>query len=129
MLTSSMHMAWVRAVCVRLESRYRYSNTIVYNNYSWPQEPSGKQVQAVLDARDSFADSSLADLYDPLSMPPKLVKAHQVLDKAVDACYGKQSFGTDAQRVAYLFKLYQHITNPLSAQKDKQKRSKTAAPA
>ena len=118
MLTSTMHMAWVRAVCGRLESRYRYSNTIVYNNYPWPQDISDKQqhavsnaAQAVLDARAAFPESSLADLYDPLSMPPALVKAHQALDKAVDACYGKQAFNNDAQRVAYLFDLHQKITS------------------
>ncbi|MBS0309231.1 MAG: class I SAM-dependent DNA methyltransferase, partial [Proteobacteria bacterium] len=131
MLTSTMHMAWVRAVCGRLESRYRYSNTIVYNNYPWPQDPSDKQqqavetaAQAVLDARAAFPGSSLADLYDPLSMPPALVKAHQALDKAVDACYGKQTFQSDAQRVAFLFDLYQHITSLLPAAGGKPKRGK-----
>jgi len=93
-LVSIMHMTWTRAVCGRLESRIRYSNTIVYNNYPWPKDPSAKNklkveayAQAVLDARLQFPDSSLADLYDPLTMPPVLVKAHQALDKAVDLCY------------------------------------------
>ncbi|MGV8897635.1 MAG: type IIL restriction-modification enzyme MmeI [Burkholderiaceae bacterium] len=133
MLTSSMHMAWVRAVCGRLKSDFRYSNTIVYNNYPWPQTPGDKHIktvetaaQAVLDARLAFPESSLADLYNPLSMPPVLVKAHQVLDKAVDACYGKQSFGSDAQRVAFLFELYQKITSLLPvAGKKIVKRQKT----
>lgn len=131
MLTSTMHMAWVRAVCGRLESRYRYSNTIVYNNYPWPQDVSDKQqqtvinaAQAVLDARAAFPESSLADLYDPLSMPPALVKAHQVLDKAVDACYGKQAFNNDAQRVAYLFDLYQKITSLLPTATNKASRAR-----
>jgi hypothetical protein len=131
MLTSKMHMAWVRAVCGRIKSDFRYSNTIVYNNYPWPQDPSDKQVkavesaaQAVLDARAAFPDSSLADLYDPLSMPPALVKAHHALDKAVDACYGKQQFDNDAQRVAYLFDLYQKITSLLPVPGSKAKRSK-----
>jgi hypothetical protein len=132
-LTSVMHMAWARAVCGRIKSDFRYSNTIVYNNYPWPQDPTDKQkhavetaAQAVLDARAAFPDSSLADLYDPLSMPPALVKAHQVLDKAVDACYGKQQFQNDAQRVAFLFDLYQKITSLLPVQSSKPKRSKAA---
>jgi len=131
MLTSSMHMAWVRAVCGRLESRYRYSNTIVYNNFPWPEDPSDKERQAVeaaaqtvLDARAAFGESSLADLYDPISMPPALVKAHQILDKAVDACYGKQQFQSDAQRVSYLFDLYQKITSLLpTAKRQRNKRA------
>ena len=133
MLTSTMHMAWVRAVCGRLKSDFRYSNTIVYNNFPWPQTPTEKQkktvktaAQAVLDARAAFPECSLADLYHPLSMPPALVKAHQVLDKAVDACYGKQQFHNDAQRVAYLFDLYQHITSLLPIQNSKPKRKKAA---
>jgi len=114
MLTSAMHMAWVRYTCGRIKSDYRYSAGIVYNNYPWPDEPTDKQraaieaaAQAVLDARAQFMQpsplplsrsrereersegrgSSLADLYDPLTMPPALVKAHQALDRAVDACY------------------------------------------
>jgi hypothetical protein len=113
-LTSEMHMSWVRAVCGRMKSDYQYSNSIVYNNFPWPENPSDKQVkaiedaaQAVLDARAQFPDSSLADLYDPLTMPPVLLKAHQTLDKTVDAAYGKRSFATEADRVAFLFELYQ----------------------
>jgi hypothetical protein len=116
-LTSSMHMAWIRSVCGRLESRYQYSNGIVYNNFPWPENPSDKQkqaieaaAQAVLDARAQFPDSSLADLYDPLTTPPVLLKAHQALDKAVDAAYGKTNFKTEAERVAFLFELYQKYT-------------------
>jgi hypothetical protein len=134
-LSSTMHMAWMRAVCGRMKSDYQYSNSIVYNNYPWPQEASDKQqhavsnaAQAVLDARAAFPESSLADLYDPLSMPPILVKAHQTLDKAVDACYGKQAFNSDAQRVAYLFELYQQITSLLPTSTSKAKRSKSIAP-
>ena len=90
-LTSEMHMAWVKYVCGRLESRFRYSNTIVYNNYPFPENITDKQkqtvetcAQAVLDTRVKYLDSSLAYLYDPLTMPPDLLKAHQKLDKAVD---------------------------------------------
>ncbi|WP_417913225.1 class I SAM-dependent DNA methyltransferase, partial [Candidatus Electronema sp. TJ] len=119
-LSSVMHNAWMRTVCGRLESRYRYSASIVYNNFPWPENPSGKQrqaietaAQAVLDARAQFPDSSLADLYDPLTMPPVLLKAHRVLDKAVDAAYGKSSFSAEAARVAFLFDLYQKYTASL----------------
>ncbi len=113
-LTSLMHNAWMRTVCGRLKSDYRYSAGIVYNNFPWPENPIDKHKQAietaaqeVLDARLQFPDSSLADLYDPLTMPPTLLKAHQRLDKAVDAAYGKTKFKTEAERVAFLFELYQ----------------------
>lgn len=129
-LHSSMHMAWMRYTCGRLESRYSYSVTIVYNNYPWPGfagEPLSDKhrnaieqaAQCVLDARAQFADASLADLYDPLTMPPALLKAHQKLDTAVDAAYqpsgGKKSYASDAERVAFLFDLYQRITSLLPA--------------
>ena len=124
--TSLMHMAWMRTVCGRIKSDYRYSNTIVYNNYPWPQNPTDKQkknieekAQAVLDAREQFPDSTLADLYDPLTMPPALLKAHQALDKAVDSAYSKKSFKTEAQRVAFLFDLYQQYTSLLHEDKNK----------
>jgi hypothetical protein len=123
-LCSAMHMAWTNAVCGRLESRYQYSAQIVYNNFPWPDNPSAAAkpkieaaAQAVLDARAAFADSSLADLYDPLTMPPVLVKAHQKLDAAVDATYlataDRKSFKNDAERVAFLFELYQQYTSLL----------------
>jgi hypothetical protein len=109
-----MHNAWMRSVAGRLKSDYRYSAGIVYNNFPWPENPTDKQKQAietaaqeVLDARAQFPDSSLADLYDPLTMPPALLKAHQKLDKAVDSAYGKTRFNTEAERVAFLFGLYQ----------------------
>lgn len=118
-LSSTMHMAWMRAVCGRLKSDYRYSNSIVYNNFPWP-EPTTVQhaaiesaVQVVLGARATFPNATLADLYDPLSMPPELVKAHQALDRAVDAAYGKIVFKTEAERVAFLFERYQQLTVPL----------------
>jgi len=116
-LHSLMHNAWMRAVCGRLESRYRYSAGIVYNNFPWPKNPSDKQKevveaagQAVLDARAEFPTSSLADLYDPLVMPATLLKAHLALDKAVDAAYGKTKFVTEAERVSFLFDLYREYT-------------------
>jgi hypothetical protein len=111
-LTSRMHMAWMRAVAGRLESRYRYSKDIVYNNFIWPEVTDEqkfdieKLAQSVLDARAEFPDSSLADLYDPLTMPPVLAKAHKALDRAVDRLYSPKGFTTDAKRVAMLFESY-----------------------
>ena len=113
-LTSNVHMAWMRTIAGRLKSDYRYSNTLVYNNFPWP-EPSDEQrkkiestAQAILDARDLYPDSSLADLYDPILMPPELRKAHQKNDAAVMAAYGmpiKET--TEASCVAWLMRLYQ----------------------
>ena len=123
-LSSAMHMAWVRSVCGRLKSDYRYSAGIVYNNFPWPQAPTDKQkqaiedaAQAVLDERAKFPNASLADLYDPLTMPPALTKAHQKLDAAIDAAYAKRKFIGDSDRVAFLFELYQQITSPLESKK------------
>ena len=130
-LQSSMHMAWVRVVCGRLKSDFRYSKDIVYNNFPWPESPSDKQrdaieqaAQGVLDARTAFPGSTLADLYDPTTMPPALVKAHQTLDRAVDAAYGKRVFKSDAERVAFLFERYQHLTSLLPVAKAKKTRSR-----
>jgi hypothetical protein len=144
-LTSQMHMTWVKYVCGRLKSDYRYSNSIVYNNYPWPENPTEKQIktveeaaQRVLDVREKFLNpidngqlimdndqsgspvheftsspiklASLADLYDPLTMPPDLVKAHQELDKSVDLCYRPQPFVNDTKRIEYLFELYDIYT-------------------
>lgn len=127
-ITSLMHNAWIRTVCGRLKSDYRYSAGIVYNNFPWPENPTEKQKQAiedaaqsVLDARVQFPDSTLADLYDPLTMPPILLKAHHILDKAVDAAYGKKNFPTEATRVAFLFELYQKYTSLLPAVSSKKK--------
>jgi hypothetical protein len=133
-LTSSMHMAWVRHVCGRLKSDYRYSNSLVYNNFPWPESPSEKQVaaveekaQAVLDARAKYPDSSLADLYDPLAMPKPLADAHAALDRAVDACYRKAPFHSDRERVEFLFALYEKLTQPLTAGVKEPKRRKGKA--
>jgi hypothetical protein len=126
-LTATMHMAWMRYVCGRLELRYRYSKDIVYNNFPWPQ-PTEKQkqaietaAQAVLDTRALFSKSSLSDLYDPITMPPELVKAHQKLDRLVEKAYGRV-FDDDAQRVAYLFERYQTKCGELFV--DQKKRGK-----
>ncbi|MGE4359463.1 MAG: DNA methyltransferase [Lysobacteraceae bacterium] len=161
-LTSQMHMAWMRAVAGRMKSDYQYSSGIVYNNFPWPELPAATDqsdgtdirlsgaarlrgndgqgarghdeqgqkhraaieaaAQAVLDARAQFPDATLADLYDPLTMPPALVKAHAALDKAVDAAYlaAEKAAGrkpprltTDAERVAFLFERYQQLTSLL----------------
>ena len=114
-LTSSMHMAWMRVVCGRLESRYRYSVNIVYNNYPWcnPTDEQKAKIeqtaQAILDARSQFPEASLADLYNPLTMPPVLRKAHEANDKAVEKAYGK-TFSNDDERVAFLFEKYVEMT-------------------
>ena len=118
-LTSNVHMAWMRAVCGRLKSDYSYSNTIVYNNFPWPKPTDAQKAkkeqtaQAILDARALYPDSSLADLYDELTMPPELRKAHQANDCAVMEAYGfpvKNDF-TESKCVAELFKLYQELTS------------------
>lgn len=112
-LTSAMHMAWTKCVCGRLKSDFRYSAGIVYNNFPWVENITDKQrekieqcAEAVLEARKQFPNSSLADLYDPLAMPPALMKAHQALDKAVDAAYRSAPFTSDSQRMEFLFELY-----------------------
>ena len=138
-MSSAMHNAWMRYTCGRLKSDYRYSNTIVYNNFPWPELPQSSKpnqppapvnkaqaaietaAQTVLDVRAKFQTgeqpATLADLYDPLTMPPELLKAHQKLDAAVDKAYeasgGKKSYKSDAERVAFLFELYQKFTSLL----------------
>lgn len=128
-LTSLMHMAWVKTVCGRLKSDFRYSKDIVYNNFPWPTALTDAQktkiekfAQAVLDARAQFKDSSLADLYHPLTMPVALIKAHQALDKAVDAAYRKAPFDTEMQRLEFLFERYENlVANLLTAEKPAKK--------
>ena len=119
-LTSLMHMTWVKYTCGRLKSDYRYSKDLVYNNYPFPKNISTKnkenveeKAQTILDIRVSFPDSSLADLYEPLAMPPKLKKAHQELDRAVDKCYTKRTFKSDKERIEFLFGLYEEYVEAL----------------
>lgn len=128
-LSSIMHMVWIQNVCGRLESRFRYSNDIVYNNFPFPEsliekqkEAVEKASEAVLDARAQFPNSSLADLYDPNTMPPVLVKAHQQLDKAVDLCYRSQPFSNETKRIEFLFELYDKYTAGLFVQEKKKKK-------
>jgi hypothetical protein len=118
-------------VCGRLKSDYRYSKDIVYNNFPWPENPTERQsaavrlaAQGVLDARETFRDATLAELYDPLSTPPALVRAHAELDRAVDLCYRPQAFQTDRQRVEFLFALYEKLTAPLIAPVKKARKKK-----
>ena len=146
-ISSAMHMAWMSYTCGRIKSDFRYSNTVVYNNFPWPELPKNESKMAiagvsiaytaienaaktVLDerAKHQTGDSpaSLADLYDPLTMPPALLKAHQKLDAAVDKAYeasgGKKAYKSDAERVAFLFDLYQRMTSLLPADAGKPKR-------
>lgn len=143
-LTSTMHNAWVRSVCGRIKSDFRYSNTVVYNNYTWPEAITKEQrltiekaAQAVLDARKLEEQRcakqnqacSLATMYAPGNMPIELSKAHQALDKAVDAAYAADGYDkrktSDADRVAFLFKRYELLTKPLlEPTTNKQRKSK-----
>ena len=115
-LTSSVHMAWMRVVCGRLKSDYRYSNSIIYNNFPWPEptDPQRQKIeqtaQAILDERAKYPESSLADLYDSLLMPVDLHKAHEQNDKAVMAAYGFYKDMTEPEIVAELFKKYEALT-------------------
>ena len=117
-LQSNVHMAWVRAVCGRLETRIDYSIIIVYNNFPWP-DPTEEQkakiektAQAILDARALYPNASLADLYDELTMPPELRKAHQANDRAVMQAYGfSVKDMSEADCVAELMKMYQQLVN------------------
>ncbi len=134
-LTSGMHMAWVTRVTGRLKSDYGYSIKLVYNNYPWPEVPTDKQraavetaAQGVLDARAKFADASLAALYDPLTMPADLTKAHATLDRAVDLCYRPKKFESDRERVEFLFELYEKLSAPLTAAEKPARRRKTSDP-
>ena len=129
-LTSIMHMTWVNSVCGRLKSDYRYSKDIVYNNFPWPENPTENLVKAieiaaqkVLDVRAEYSNNSLADLYDTIAMPQALVKAHNELDKAVDLAYRPQTFTSEANRMVYLFELYEKYTADLFT-KEKSRKSK-----
>ena len=122
-LTSNVHMAWMRTVAGRLKSDYRYSAKIVYNNFPWPKvtetqkDKISKTAKAIIDARALYPESSLADLYDELTMPVELRRAHQANDKAVMEAYdmtkivdGKKTWLTESETVARLFEMYEEIT-------------------
>ena len=108
-LTSAMHMAWIRTVAGRLESRLRYAPA-VYNSFPWPDIDRGVLIplsKAILDARNEHPGASLADLYDPVLMPPNLRKAHQTLDRSIDRLYRKSGFNSERERIEHLFMLYE----------------------
>ncbi len=128
-LSSLMHSSWMRYVCGRLGNGYRYSNTLVYNNFPWSPDPKEKNVkkvkekaQLVLETRRKYPHSSLADLYDPLTMPADLLKAHKQLDKAVDLCYRSQPFSNESSRLEFLFDLYKKYTDGMFVEETKKKR-------
>jgi type I restriction-modification system DNA methylase subunit len=130
-LTSKMHMAWVRTVCGRIKSDFRYSNTVVYNNFIWPDlcdEPISTRLtesaQHILDIRAQFPSASLADLYDPVTMPRALVQAHEVNNRVVDEAYRYKGVDDDAGRVSFLFRRYQEQTSLLPVNEKKNKRRK-----
>ena len=115
-LESTFHNAWMRTVAGRLKSDYSYSNTIVYNNFVWPNPTPERRAaieacaQGVLDARETHTGSTLAYLYDPDKMPADLLAAHKALDAAVEAAYGVDFNGNEEKIVAHLFKLYAELT-------------------
>jgi hypothetical protein len=138
-LSSAMHMAWMLQVGGRMKSDPRYSVKLVYNNFPWPnataeqRERVEEKARAVLAAREPHLPprgmASLADLYDPLAMPPELLKAHTELDRAVEKCYRPEPFNSDRERVEFLFSLYEKLTAPLLpvTPRTKARRSQTAA--
>lgn len=125
-LTSKMHMAWLAHIGGRLESRYRYSSGLVYNTFPWPDSTPAqrakieKLAQAILDERAAHKLASLADLYDPDTMPGKLRKAHHALDLAVDKLYRLTPFASNRDRVEYLFGRYEALVNPLAREAERQ---------
>jgi len=132
LLTSRMHMAWLRYIGGRLESRYRYSIGLVYNPFPWPNlTPSGTNkvaelARGILTARQKHPDATLADLYDPVTMPQELRKAHHALDQAVDKLYRKDPFLSDRERVELLLARYEAIRAPLLPQPERRKRRRAA---
>lgn len=140
-LTSEMHMAWLRQVSGRLESRFQYSIKLDYNNFPWPNANAEQRARveekarAVLAAREKFMEcgdesphsktATLADLYDPLAMPPELLKAHTELDRAVEKCYRPEPFHSDRERVEFLFARYEKLTAPLLPVAPKAKRRRS----
>ena len=133
LLTSAMHMAWLRHIGGRLESRYRYSIGLVYNTFPPPPVDAARLTkleplaQAVLDARAAHPNATLADLYDPDAMPPALRKAHAALDRAVDRLYRPQGFTTERERVEHLLSRYEKLAAPLTAKKKPKRRRRTPA--
>ena len=135
-LTSAMHMAWLRHIGGRLKSDYRYSIGLVYNTFPMPPGSSDRSkleplAQAVLDARAAHPDATLADLYNPDLMPPNLRRAHQAIDRAIDRLYRAKGFASEHERVEHLFMLYEKIRAPLAAvmkAKPKRRRARRKPP-
>ncbi|MDE0152701.1 MAG: class I SAM-dependent DNA methyltransferase [Gammaproteobacteria bacterium] len=133
LLTSAMHMAWMRTVTGRMKSDYMYSVGVVYNTFPLPSQEADLSkleplAQAILDARAEHLDATLADLYDPDLMPPNLLRAHQALDRAVDKLYRRKGFGSKRERIEHLFMLYEQAQAPLEAQtKARPKRRQTGS--
>ena len=130
LLTSSMHMAWLRHIGGRLKSDYRYSIGLVYNTFPIPPEPADLSsveplAQSVLDARTAHSGATLAELYDPDLMPPNLRRAHQALDRGVDHLYRRSGFSVESARVEFLFKLYERMSAPLTASAKTKKNRRT----
>lgn len=130
-LCSIMHNSWMRRIAGRLKSDYSYSNTLVYNNFMWPLNISDKEkleveqiAKDIIGIRSEFPNSSLADLYNPLTMPKKLRDAHNKLDKAVDKCYRSKPFNSESERVEFLFELYEKHTNTLTSRIKSKPKSK-----
>jgi hypothetical protein len=133
LLTSSMHMAWMRTVTGRMKSDYQYGIGLVYNTFPMPEAKDLKKLEpfakAILNARAKFPDATLAELYDPDIMPAALRRAHIANDKAVDRLYRKSGFKSERERVEHLFMLYEKMTDPLLAEpKKKRARRKTTKP-
>ena len=131
LLTSAMHMGWMRQIGGRLESRYQYSSGLVYNTFPMPPEGTDLSkleslAQTVLDARATHPDATLADLYDPDLMPSNLRRAHQTLDRAVDGLYRRGGFTSERERVEHLFALYEHLRSPVEAAAKAGKRRRQA---
>ena len=128
LLTSTMHMAWMRAITGRMKSDYMYSVGVVYNTFPLPEADRDRlqalapHADAVLEARDQFPEATLAELYDPDLMPPPLRQAHQQLDRAVDRLYRRGAFRSERERVEYLLALYERMIAPLDAAKPKRRR-------
>ena len=136
LLTSAMHMAWMRAITGRMKSDYMYSVGVVYNTFPLPVGLLGKKAglrkldplaQSVLDARAAHRDATLADLYDPDLMPPNLRRAHQALDHAVDRLYRRSGFASERQRVEHLFMLYEKMRAPLEADTKLKRRQRASS--
>lgn len=122
LLTSAMHMAWMRTITGRMKSDYMYSVGVVYNTFPTPSNNANLSklkplAQSILDARAAYPEATLAELYDPISMPPNLRKAHQTLDRAVDRLYRRSNFSSEQERVEHLFTRYERMINPISSKK------------